>query len=173
MNYCGQLTPNLMRVCLADTDLQSVGGRVSLRHGLEQKSPAVELGSSCGSKEKGMVSGAATTSAVRSLLVTLNNLVDEMNALVSIPKADKTYEQLLEITYAWKKLCEETKEDLEKANARIVEITAETRNLLREHIRSLQESAAAVKRHDENMKALKKEIDELRREQTSNKVGGD
>ena len=69
--------------------------------------------------------------------------------------------------------CEETKEDLEKANARIVEITAETRNLLREHTRSLQESAAGVKRHDENMKALKKEIDELRREQTSNKVGGD
>ena len=173
MNYCGQLTPNLMWVCLADTDLQSVGGRVSLRHGLEQKSLALELGSSCGSKEKGMVSGAATASAVRSLLVTLNNLVDEMNTLVSIPKADKTYEQLLEITYAWKKLCEETKEDLEKANARIVEITAETRNLLEEHIRSLQESAAGVKRHDENMKALKKEIDELRREQTSNKVGGD
>ena len=68
--------------------------------------------------------------------------------------------------------CEETKEDLEKANARIVEITAETRNLHREHIQSLQESAVGVKRHDENMKALK-EIDELRREQTSNKVGGD
>ena len=82
MNYCGQLTPNLMRVCLADTDLQSVGGWVSLRHGLEQKSPAVELGSSCGLKEKGMVSGAVTASAVRSLLVILNNLVDEMNALV-------------------------------------------------------------------------------------------
>ena len=173
MNYCGQLTPNLMRVCLADTDLQSIGGRVSLRHGLEQKSPAVELGSSCGSKEKGMVSGAATASAVRSLLVTLNNLVDEMNALVSIPKADKTYEQLLEITYAWKKLCEETKEDLEKANARIVEITAETRNFLEGHTRSFQESDAAMKRHDENMKALKEEIDELRREQTSKKVGGD
>jgi len=107
MNYCGQLTPNLMRVCLAETDLQSIGSRVSLCHGLEQKSPAVELGSSCGSKEKGMVSGAATASAVWSLLVTLNNLVDEMNTLVSIPKADKTYEQPLEITYAWKKLCEE------------------------------------------------------------------
>ena len=65
------------------------------------------------------------------------------------------------------------KEDLEKANARIVEITAETRNLLEEHTRSLQESDAAMKRHDENMKALKEEIDELRREQTSNKVGGD
>ena len=65
------------------------------------------------------------------------------------------------------------KEDLEKANARIVEITAETKNLLREHIRSLQESGAAVKRHGENMKALKKEIDELHLEQTSNKVGGD
>ena len=96
-----------------------------------------------------------------------------MNALVSIPKADKTYEQLLEITYASKKLCQETIEDLEKANARIVEITAETKNLLREHIRSLQESAASVKRHDENMKALKEEIDELRREQTSKKVSGD
>ena len=116
---------------------------------------------------------AATASAMRSLLVTLNNLVDEMNALVSIPKADKMYEQLLEITYAWKKLCLETEEDFEKANARIVEITNETRNLLGEHIRSLQETAAAVKRHDENMKALKKEIDKLRLEQTSNKVGGD
>ena len=30
-----------------------------------------------------------------------------------------------------------------------------------------------MKRHDENMKALKKEIDELCWEQTSNKVGGD
>ena len=39
--------------------------------------------------------------------------------------------------------------------------------------RLLQESAAGLKRHDENMKALKKEIDGLRREQTSNKVGGD
>ena len=88
-----------MWVCFTDTDLQSVGGRVSLRHGLQQKSPSVELGSSCGSKEKGMVSGAATASVVRSLLVILSNLVDEMNALVSIAKADKTYEQLLEITY--------------------------------------------------------------------------
>ena len=120
-----------------------------------------------------MVSGAATATAVMSLLVTLNNLVDEMNALVSIPKADKTYEQLLEITYAWKKLCQETMEDLRKANARIVEITAETRNLLEEHTQSFQESAAAVKRHDENMKALKEEIDELRREKTNKKVGGD
>ena len=162
-----------MRLCLADTDLQSIGGRVSLRHGLEQKSPAVELGSSCGSKEKGMVSGAATASAVRSLLVTLNNLVDEMNALVSIAKADKTYEQLLEITYAWKKLCQETMEDLEKANARIVEITAETRNVLEEHIRSSQKLVAAVKRHDENMKALREEIDELRQEKTNKKVSGD
>ena len=51
-----------------------------------------------------MVSGAATTAAVRSLLVTLNNLVDEMNTLVSLPKAEKTYEQLLEITYAWKSI---------------------------------------------------------------------
>ena len=173
MNYCGQLTPNLMWVCLVDTDIQSVGGRVSLRHGLVQKSPAIELGSSCGSEEKGMVSGAATTSAVRSLLVTLNNLVDEMNTLVSLPKADKTYEQLLEITYAWKKLCKETREDLDRANARIVEIMDEMKNLLREHIRSLQESAAAMKRHDENMKALKEEIDELRREQSNKKVGGD
>ena len=120
-----------------------------------------------------MASGAAMASVVRSLFVTLNNLVDEMNALVSIPKAGKTYEQLLEITYAWKKLCLETEEDFEKANARIVEITNETRNLLREHIRSLQELAVAVKRHDENMKALKEEIDELRREKTNKKVGGD
>ena len=142
-------------------------------HALEQKPPAVELGSSCGTREIGMVSGAATASAVRSLLVILINPVDEMNALVSIPKAAKTYEQLLEITYAWKKLCQEIIEDLEKANARIVEITAETRNLLEEHTRSFQESAAAMKRHGENMKALKEEIDELRREKTNKKVGGD
>ena len=62
---------------------------------------------------------------------------------------------------------------MKKANARIVEIKVEKNNLLEEHVRSLQESAAAVKRHDENMKALKEEIDELRREQTSKKVGGD
>ena len=55
----------------------------------------------------------------------------------------------------------------------IVEITVVRSNLLEEHTRSLQKSAATVKRHDENMKALKEEIDELRREQTSNKVGGD
>ena len=130
MNYCGQLTPNLMRVCLADTDLQSVGA-------------------------------------------TLINLVNGMNALVSIAKVDRTYKELLEVTYEWQQFYQETREDLEKANATIVEITAVRSNLLEEHTRSLQESAAAVKRHDENMKALKKEIDELRREQTSNKVGGD
>ena len=71
-----------MLVCLAETDLQSIGGRVSMRHALEQKPPAVELGSSCGTREIGMVSGVVTTSVVRSLLVILNNLVDEMNALV-------------------------------------------------------------------------------------------
>ena len=130
MNYCGQLTPNLMWVCLADTDLQSVGA-------------------------------------------TLINLVNGMNALVSLAKVDRTYKELLEVTYEWQQFYQETREDLEKVNARIVEITAETKNLLREHIRSLQESAAAVKRHDENMKALKKGIDELRREQTNKKVGGD
>ena len=65
------------------------------------------------------------------------------------------------------------KKDLEKANASIVEITAVRSNLLEEHTWSLQESVAAVKRHDENMKALKEEIDELRREQTNKKVGGD
>ena len=130
MNYCGQLTPNLMWVCLADTDLQSVGA-------------------------------------------TLINLVNGMNALVSLAKVDRTYKELLEVTYEWQQFYQETREDLEKANATIVEITAVRSNLLEEHTRSLQESAAAVKRHDENMKALKKEIDELRREQTSNKVGGD
>jgi len=30
-----------------------------------------------------------------------------------------------------------------------------------------------MKRHGENMKALKEEIDELRREKTNKKVGGD
>ena len=130
MNYCGQLTPNLMWVCLADTDLQSVGA-------------------------------------------TLINLVNGMNALVSIAKVDRTYKELLEVTYEWQQFYQETREDLEKANATIVEITAVRSNLLEEHNRSLQESAAAVKRHDENMKALKEEIDELRREQTNKKVGGD
>ena len=130
MNYCGQLTPNLMWVCLADTDLQSVGA-------------------------------------------TLINLVNGMNALVSLAKVDRTYKELLEVTYEWQQFYQETREDLEKANATIVEITAVRSNLLEEHTRSLQESAAAVKRHDENMKALKEEIDELRREQTNKKVGGD
>ena len=130
MNYCGQLTPNLMWVCLADTDLQSVGA-------------------------------------------TLINLVNGMNALVSIAKVDRTYKELLEVTYEWQQFYQETREDLEKANATIVEITAVRSNLLEEHTRSLQESAAAMKRHDENMKALKEEIDELRREKTNKKVGGD
>ena len=130
MNYCGQLTPNLMWVGLADTDLQSVG-------------PA------------------------------LINLVNGMNALVSLAKVDRTYKELLEVTYEWQQFYQETREDLEKANATIVEITAVRSNLLEEHTRSLQESAAAMKRHDENMKALKEEIDELRREQTNKKVGGD
>ena len=75
----------MLRVCLADIDLQSVGGRVSLRHGLEQKSPSVELGSSCGSKEKGMVSGAATG----------------MVRVVSVAEANKTCDELLEIIYGW------------------------------------------------------------------------
>ena len=130
MNYCGQLTPNLMWVCLADTDLQLVGP-------------------------------------------TLINLVNGMNALVSLEKVDRTYKELLEVTYEWQQFYQETREDLEKANARIVEITAVRSNLLEEHTWSLQESVAAVKRHDENMKALKEEIDELRREQTSKKVDGD
>ena len=119
-----------MRVCLADTDLQSVGA-------------------------------------------TLINLVNGMNALVSIAKVDRTYKELLEVTYEWQQFYQERREDLEKANATIVEITAVRSNLLEEHTRLFQESAAAVKRHDENMKALKEEIDELRREKTNKKVGGD
>ena len=119
-----------MPVCLAGTDLQSVGA-------------------------------------------TLINLVNGMNALVSIAKVDRTYKELLEVTYEWQQFYQETREDLEKANARIVEITSVRSNLLEEHTRSLQESAAAMKRHDENMKALKEEIDELRREKTNKKVGGD
>ena len=62
---------------------------------------------------------------------------------------------------------------MEKANATIVEITAVRSNLLEEHTRSLQELAASVKRRDENMKALKEEIDELHWEKTNKKVGGD
>ena len=151
------LTPNLMWVCFADNDLQSVGGRVSLRHGLEQKSPAVELGSSCASKEMGMVSGAETG----------------MVHVVSVVEANKTYDELVEIIHGWQELFEEAREDLKKANARIVEIKVEKNNLLEKHVRSLQESVAVAKRHDRDVKALKKEIDELRREQTSNKVGGD
>ena len=85
MNYCGQLTPNLMWVCLADTDLQSVGA-------------------------------------------TLINLVNGMNALVSITKVDRTYKELLEVTYEWQQFYQETREDLEKANARIVEITADKKS---------------------------------------------
>ena len=47
-----------MWVCLADTDLQSVGA-------------------------------------------TLINLVNGMNALVSLAKVDRTYKELLEVTYEW------------------------------------------------------------------------
>ena len=64
-------------------------------------------------------------------------------------------------------------EDLEKENARIVEITAARSNLLEKHTRSLEGLTSAVKRLEENTRALKEEIDELRREQTSKKVGGD
>ena len=77
-----------MWVCLADTDLQSVGGRVSLRHGLEQKSLVVELGSSCGSKEMGMVSGAATG----------------MVRVVLVAEANKMCHELVEIINGWKEL---------------------------------------------------------------------
>ena len=175
-----------MRVCLADTDLQSIGARVRLRHGLQQKSPTVELGSSCGlRKKKGIVSGAATASAKRSrgdgealrpgfasrkltrlggeqtvssLLTTLNNLLHQMNDLVSIPKVENTYEQLMEIIYGWQKLFEKTRSDLEKANATIVEIMVEKENLLKEHVRLLEESVAAAKQSGEYMKEL---IDEL------------
>ena len=104
---------------------------------------------------------------------TLINLVNGMNALVSLAKVDRTYKELLEVTYEWQQFYQETREDLEKANATIVEITAVRSNLLEEHTRSLEESTSAVKRHEENMKALKEEIDELCREQTSKKVGGD
>ena len=178
-----------MRVCLADTDLQSIGARVRLHHGLQQKSPAIELGTSCGSrKKKGIVSGAATASAKRSrgdgealragfasskltrlggeqtvssLLTTLNNLLHQMNALVSIPKVENTYEQLMEIIYGWQKLFEKTTADLEKANATIIEIMVEKENLLKEHVRLLEESGSTVKQRCEYMKEL---IDELRGE---------
>ena len=130
MNYCGQLTPNLMWVCLADTDLQSVGA-------------------------------------------TLINLVNGMNALVSIAKVDRTYKELLEVTYEWQQFYQERREDLEKANATIIEITAVRSNILEKHTRSLEGLTSAVKRLEENTKALKEEIDELRREKTNKKVGGD
>ena len=122
-----------------------------------RNSPAVELGSSCGSKEMGMVSGAAMG----------------MVRVVSFAESNKTCDELVEIIHGWQGLFQEAREDLKKANARIIEITVEKNNLLEEHVRSLQESVAAVKRHDENMKVLKREIDELRGEQTSKKVGGD
>ena len=75
-----------MRVCLADTDLQSVGA-------------------------------------------TLINLVNGMNALVSIAKVDRTYKELLEVTYEWQQFYQEIREDLDKANAKIVQITAVGSNL--------------------------------------------
>ena len=129
MNYCGKLNPNFMRVFLAFTDLQSIGARVRLRRCLQQNSPAVELGSSCGSrKKKGMVSGAATG----------------MVRVVSVAEANKTYDELVEIIHGWQELFQEAREDLKKANARIIEITVEKNNLLEEHVRSLQESVAAV-----------------------------
>ena len=54
-----------------------------------------------------------------------------------------------------------------------VEITAVRSNLLKEHTRSLEGLTSAVKRLEENTKALKEEIDELCREKTSKNVGGD
>ena len=119
-----------MRVCLADTDLQSFGA-------------------------------------------TLINLVNGMNALVSLAKVDRTYKELLEVTYEWQQFYQEIREDLDKANAKIVQITTVRSNLLKEHTLSLEESTSAVKQHEENMKALKEEIDELHREKTNRKVGGD
>ena len=104
-----------------------------------------------------MVSGAATG----------------MVRVVSFTDANKTCDELVEIIHGWQGLFQEAREDLKKANARIVEIMVEKNNLLEKHVRSLQESVAAAKRHDEDVKALKKEIDELRREQTINKVVGD
>ena len=96
-----------------------------------------------------------------------------MNALVLIAKVDRTYKELLEVTYEWKQFYQERREDLEKANATIVEITAVRSNLLEEDTRSFEGLTSAVKRLEENTNALKEEIDELRREQTSKKVGGD
>ena len=96
-----------------------------------------------------------------------------MNALVSLAKVDRTYKELLEVTYEWQQFYQEIREDLEKANATIVEITAVRSNLLEKHTRSLEGLTSAVKRLEENTKALKEEIDELRREQTNKKVGGD
>ena len=84
-----------------------------------------------------------------------------MNALVSSPKVENTYEQLMEIIYRWQKLFEKTRSYLEKAHATIVEIMVEKENLLKEHVRLLEESVAAVKQHGEYMKEL---IDELRGE---------
>ena len=84
-----------------------------------------------------------------------------MNALVSIPKVENTYEQLMEIIYGWQKLFEITGPDLEKANATIVEIMVEKENLLKEHVRLLEESVVAIKQHGKYMKEL---IDELRGE---------
>ena len=81
---------------------------------------------------------------VSSLLTTLNNLLHQMNALVSSPKVENTYEQLMEIIYGWQKLFEKTRSDLEKADATIVEIMVEKEYLLKKHVRLLEESGAAL-----------------------------
>ena len=58
-----------------------------------------------------------------------------MNALVSIAKVNRMYKELLEVTYEWQQFYQERREDLEKANATIVEIKAVRINLLEEHTR--------------------------------------
>ena len=93
----------------------------------------------------GMVSGAATG----------------MVHVVSVAEDNKTCDELVEIIHGWQELFQEAREDLKKANARIVEIMVEKNNLLDEHVRLLEESVAAVKQHFEYMKVVEKKIDEL------------
>ena len=85
-----------------------------------------------------------TDTDLQSVGATLINLVNGMNALVSIAKVDRTYKELLEVTYEWQQFYQERREDLEKANATIIEITAVRSNLLEKHTRSLEGLTSVV-----------------------------
>ena len=51
------------------------------------------------------------------MLISLNKLLDQISASVSKLEDDKSYEQLLGVTYSWKKLFEASNAKVEKMDA--------------------------------------------------------